>query len=274
MRNVLRRADADIHTALVTGACSGIGHAIATQLASLGYRLILVSQRAHALQKTCQQLAEQHGVTATPIVLDLACPSAAEALWSAVEKLGVEVDIWVSNAGMLSACEVAHVPLEQVQALLHLHVTTPSLLLRLVAQRQAARRRGFVLVVSSISAFGAWPTIAYYGASKRYLRSLALALRHELAPLGVGVTCLTPGSVATGLYRLSPWQLWLGAQLRILADPTDIARTALSALFARHAEVIPGWSGKAMALAMASTPAPVISGLYRMTQRLRRRPAP
>ena len=84
-------------------------------------------------------------------------------------------------------------------------IVSESYLGRPISAREALRRStpyiGRILIVSSISAFRPYPGIAIYSASKRYLFDLADALRHELLPWGVTVTCLAPGAVATGLYE-------------------------------------------------------------------------
>lgn len=92
--------------------------------------------------------------------MDLARPEAAAALYEELQRRDLEIDILVSNAGMLMFGEVADASPERTNALLQLHVVTPSLLARYLGHDMRARRRGHILFVSSISAVRDFPGIA------------------------------------------------------------------------------------------------------------------
>ncbi len=235
-----RASDVQRGAALVTGACSGIGRALAEGLAARGHDLVLVSQRPRELSAAAQALANKYGVAAQPIVCDLARPQAAEELYAAVQAQGLRIDILVGNAGMFFFGEAADAELTRASALLQLHVVTPSLLCTLFARELRARRRGHILLVSSISAFRDFPGIAYYGSSKKYLRGFACALRSELAVYGVNVTCLLPGATATALYDPEVVPVGLAQRLGVMMQASEVAEAGLGALFAGQAECIPG----------------------------------
>lgn len=236
----LPRATSALRTALVTGACSGIGRALATRLGSLGFDLVLVSNRAEPLGETAAAIRREHGVTTHAIPMDLARPDAAAELHAAVRALGLDVDVLVLNAGIFFFGEVADASPERANTLLQLHVVTPSLLATLFGKELRARRRGHVLFVSSISAWRVLPGIAYYGASKAYLLGFAQALRSEIAPYGVNVTCLLPGATATALYDPNVVPVDLAMRLGMMMRPEQVAEEGLRAMFAGEAEIIPG----------------------------------
>ena len=233
--------------ALVTGACSGIGRALATRLASLGYELILVSNRAAELAAAAQEIGRAHSVAVHTIVSDLARPEAAEELYQAVRDKGLQVDILISNAGFFFFGEAVDASPERAKAMLQLHVVTPSLLCTRFGRDMRAHGRGHILIVSSISAWRDFPGISYYGASKRYLRGFARALRSELGVYGVNVTCLAPGPTATNLYDTDVVPVERAKRLGIMMDPATVAEAGLRAMFAGRAEHIPGWLARAMA---------------------------
>jgi short-subunit dehydrogenase len=186
--------------------------------------------------------------------MDLAQPEAARLLHEEVGQLGLEVDVLVSNAGMLLFGEVAEEDPMRAASLLHLHVTTPSLLALFFGRDMRTRRNGYLLLVSSASAWCDFPGIALYGSTKRYLRSFSAALREELRPWGVGVTCLAPGAVATDLHGRGSRAAAKAAKMGLLKDPAPVARAAVRGMLREKALVLPGLGAKTMALAAALTP--------------------
>jgi short-subunit dehydrogenase len=240
--------------ALVTGACSGIGLELARELARRGYALVLVSNRAAELELAAQRLAADHGVTAHAVAMDLARHDAAESLYDKVRGLDVDIDVLVNNAGMLLFGEVVDTDPERIQAMLQLHVTTPSMLVRYFGADMRARRSGHIMFVSSASTWCDFPGVALYGGTKRYLRSFAASIREDLAPWGVNVTCLAPGAVATDLYGQSGGAAAKAAKLGLLGDPAAVAGTGLKGMFRGKALVLPGMGAKLMAVGAALTP--------------------
>jgi hypothetical protein len=249
--------------ALVTGGCSGIGKAIARRLGSMGYELVLVSQRPEELRAAAEEIAAAFGTAAHPLPLDLARPEAAAELYRAVRSRGLEVDVLVNNAGMFFFGEAADASLPQANALLQLHVVTPSLLCTLFGRDMRARRSGHILVVSSIAAWRDFPGIGYYGSSKKYLRGFARSLRSELGVYGVNVTCLAPGATATALYDPSVVPVGLARRLGVMMDADRVAEAGLRALFARKAECTPGLVTRSMLIAAAIAPQWLIDLLRR-----------
>jgi uncharacterized protein len=249
--------------ALVTGACSGIGRAIAFRLAARGHDLVLVSNRAEALAGTAAEIRAAHGVVVHDMVFDLARPQAAAELYQAVRAAGIEVDVLVNNAGMFFFGEAADAEPEKAQALLQLHVVTPSLLCTHFGRDMRTRRRGHILIVSSLSAWRDFPGISYYGSSKKYLRGFACALRSELAVYGVNVTCLAPGATATGLYKLSSVPVERARRWGVMMDADAVAKAGLRALFARRAECMPGLLTRLMMVLAVLTPQWIIDLIRR-----------
>ena len=259
----LPRADSRLRLALVTGASSGIGRAMALRLGSLGYALVLVSERADDLTAVAEEIRAAHEVAVHPVVMDLARPEAAEELYAAVRALGVEVDILVNNAGFFFFGEAVDASPERANAMLQLHVVTPSLLCTRFGRDMRTRGRGHVLIVSSISAWRDFPGISYYGSSKKYLRGFARALRSELGVHGVNVTCLAPGATATGLYDPNVVPVERAKRLGIMMDADLVAEAGLRAMFAGRAEHIPGMLTQLMTLGAVLTPQWVIDLIRR-----------
>jgi short-subunit dehydrogenase len=171
--------------------------------------------------------------------------------------------VLVVNAGMFFFGEVADADPARANAMLQLHVVTPSLLCTYFARDMRARRRGRILLTSSISAWRAFPGIAYYGATKTYLRTFAAALRCELAPYGVGVTTLAPGATDTGLYDPTVVDMDRARRFGVMMDAGKVADAALAALFAGKPECVPGAFNRLATLAMRLVPQRLIDVVRR-----------
>lgn len=264
-------ADDPPRVALVTGGCSGIGRAIAERLAARGHPIVLVSERPTELAEVAAAIRAAHRVPVHPIAQDLARPEAAAELHAAVRSLGLEVDILVNNAGFFFFGETVDADPARANAMLQLHVVTPSLLCTHFGRDMRARRRGHILIVSSISAWRDFPGISFYGSSKKYLRGFARALRCELAVHGVSVTCLAPGATATALYNATAVPVARARKLGVMMEADAVADAGLAAMFAGKAEHIPGLLTRAMTLAAVLTPQWVIDRLRRHGPWLRHR---
>jgi short-subunit dehydrogenase len=213
-----------------------------------------VSENPERLAACAAEIGAASATSPHSIVCDLARPEAAEELHRAVAALGVEPDVLVINAGMFFFGEAADADPVKANALLQLHVVTPSLLCTRFGRDMRARRRGRILLTSSISAWRDFPGISYYGTSKKYLRGFARALRSELAPYGVVVTCLAPGATYTGLYDPHVVPVERAHRLGVMMDPGAVAAAGLRALFAGKAECVPGIVNRLSTIAMMLVP--------------------
>lgn len=241
--------------ALVTGASSGIGAAFSRQLAEEGWNLVMVSNRAEECDRMAVQLHENYGVETKALCIDLTLPDAAERLYALCRAEGVEVDVFINNAGMLLFGVLERSNPEQVERIVALHCATPTQLCRLFGAEMAARGRGYILLVSSITAWMPYPTVSAYAASKAYLKSLGQSLWYEMRGRGVGVTTLFPSAVDTPLYDLDERMRCRLRRLGLMLTPEEVARKGLKALFARRRRIIPGFWAKGLVVVCALLPA-------------------
>lgn len=211
----------------------------------------MVSHREAELSCAATDLSRDYQVKVCPLTMDLARPEAALDLYEeVVARRRLEIEILVSNAGIYFFGEVTDIAPQRALAMLQLHVVMPSLLAHYFGRDMRARRSGHILVVSSISAWRDFPGIAHYSSSKRYLRSFSSALREELRPWGVNVTCAAPGPAATGLYDQTGVPVKSAVKYRVMKDPAWVARIAVRAMFRGKALVVPGFSAKLMTVGM------------------------
>lgn len=250
--------------ALVTGASSGIGYAFAVQLAARGYGVVLVSNRETENRVAAERIAREYGVATLPLYLDLAQPDAAERLYAETSRRGLVVSVLVSNAGILHFGLLADMPPERLRTLVTLHCQTPALLCRLYGDAMRRRGGGHILVVSSVTAWMPYPTIAAYAATKSFLVSFARSLDIELRDEGVTVTTLCPGAVDTPFYTLSARQRRLLVGFGVMLQPDTVARKGLRALFRGRRRCIPGLFTKLCLFFCRLFPAPLLRPVLRI----------
>jgi uncharacterized protein len=177
--------------AVVTGASSGIGRALASEFASVGFDLVVAAEDER-IQAVAFDL-QAAGVRATGVKVDLSAENGVQALHSAVRGLGRTPEAVVITAGSGGSGDFARDDLASELRLVGLNVTGAVHLAKLMLAEMTARGSGGLLFTSSIAATPPGPYHATYVASKAFLLSFAEALRYELRDTGVRVTALMPG---------------------------------------------------------------------------------
>lgn len=241
--------------ALITGASSGIGAEYAHQLARKGHNVIIVSNQRDANEAIASELASQYGVTAVPMYADLSTADAAEQIYATCKEMDAEVDILVSNAGVLHFGRFVNTTDEYLDFITALHCTTPMKLCRRFAMDMCARGKGHILIMSSLTAWTPFPTMSLYGSTKVALKSFAQSLWYELRPYGVSVTTIFPGAVDTPLYNLSQSKRHLFRSLGVMMSAERLARCGLRAMFGGRRTCIPGLFSKIAVFACYLLPA-------------------
>ncbi len=227
--------------ALVTGASSGLGEALARALAARGYRLILASENGPELERVRGQIAAGAPEQPRALVEDLALPGAGERLYERCRELGWPVEVLVNCAGVFLNLEKELAEPASAERLLALHAQTPTQLCLRFGSQMIQRRRGFILNVASISALFPDPSSLTYGPSKRYLLALSAGLRLCWREYGVRVCCLVPGGTRTAFFAHN--DIYLPGMVADRLYPAEkCARRALAALFRGRGRLTPGLS--------------------------------
>ncbi|MGB0084426.1 MAG: SDR family NAD(P)-dependent oxidoreductase [Rhodomicrobiaceae bacterium] len=184
--------------AVITGAGSGIGRALAIEAAGRGIRLALTGRRREALQQT---LAKLPGAGHFAVAGDVTSPADRASLMGAIEARWGGLDLLVNNAGLVPVGPLAKITDDELHAVVATNLLAPMALVRLalplLRRGQAAR----VVNIGSVLGDIPYPLFAAYSASKSGLRGFSTALRRELAPLGVGVTYAAPRATRTAASR-------------------------------------------------------------------------
>ncbi len=222
--------------ALVTGASSGIGEAIARALAAEGYDLTLVARRENELARVVASLG---AVRAEPLVADLGDLDAIEGVLQRAEaKLG-PVDVLVNNAGSQIVAPTEEVSPADGERLLTLNIFAPFRLTRAALAGMLERKRGTIVDISSLSALAPTPGMFHYSASKAALAAASESLRAEVKGRGVHVLTVYPGPVKTAMADAAIARYDKDPMGRLPLGSTDeLARMVVTAIRRRRARVI------------------------------------
>lgn len=244
-------------TALITGASSGIGEAIARQLAAHGANLILVARSERRLQALAAELSQQYGVMATVIAADLSQSGAGRKLQQETEARGLQVDLLVNNAGFGGFSEFARQDPQEISEMIAVNVTALTDLTRRFLPAMLERGRGRVLNVASTAGFIPGPLMAVYYATKAYVLSFSEAVNEELRGTGLSVTALCPGPVDTGFQdaaTLNESKLMTGVTRLAMLDVETVARIGVEAMLRGQGVAVAGLANKVQVSAFRLLP--------------------
>ncbi|MEJ5914457.1 SDR family NAD(P)-dependent oxidoreductase [Pseudokineococcus sp. 1T1Z-3] len=238
-------------TAVVTGGAGGIGAALARLLAARGSHLALLDRDAEALAALARRLSARHpDLSVRTYVVDLADAGATARACEAVLADHPRVTLVVANAGTAVGGLFADLTHEEFWRVVEVNLRSTVQVVGALLPRLRASPGAHVAVVSSVFGLVAPPGQSAYATSKFAVRGFAEALRVELAPEGVGVTCVMPGGTRTRLAADAPAAAALSAQdadagraafeRMLRMSPVDVAERVLRGVERRRPRVLVG----------------------------------
>lgn len=236
--------------ALVTGASEGIGAAFASELAARGLNLVLVARREDRLAALARALSSAHRVSVEVIAADLGTVPGVDAVLA--EITGKEIGLYVGSAGFGTSGAFVGNPVAEELNMIDVNCRALCALAHPLARAMQTRRRGGIVLMSSLVAFQGVASSANYAATKAYVQTLAEGLAAELRPHGVDVLASAPGPVDTGFAARADMRM--GAA----ATPEAVAKATLAAL-GRRTTVRPGGLAKLLGYGLGMLPRSVRS---------------
>lgn len=230
-------------TALVTGASAGLGAAFARLFAADKHDLLLVARRRDRLLALSQQLSSNHGITAHVFAADLGTPHGPSEVVAEVQRLGLQIDFLVNNAGFGTSGPFIKADPGRELEMVDVNVRAVVELTRAFAPAMVERGRGRILNLGSTAGFQAGPFMATYYASKAFVNLFTEALSYELRGTGVTATVSCPGATATEFAAVAGNEksrlFRMGA-----ASPEEVAKEAYRAMMAGKPMIIHGVKNK------------------------------
>ena len=187
-----------MNTALVTGATSGFGRAIALRLAALGYNLVVTGRRKELLDTLLHEINQKYSVEVFALNFDVrdknACENALNSLPEALRK----IDLLVNNAGLAAgAAPFQESDTEDFERMIDTNVKGLLYITKLIVPGMIERNKGHIVNISSIAGIEVYPTGNVYCASKHAVNAITKGLRIDLVKHGIRVSSISPGMAET-----------------------------------------------------------------------------
>ncbi len=244
--------------ALITGTTSGIGEAFAQRLAQEKYDLVLVAKNELKLREQAQYLTRQFHVRVYQIVIDLLEENAAHRVFLAVQKLKLDVQLLINNAGFNEFGSFLHTSIQNEINMINLHVVRTTEIMKLFLPPMVKNQQGRIVNVASTGAYIACPNDAVYAATKAYILFLSKGIGSELKDTGVSVTTLCPGSTNTQFAVKAGMENTLLFKLFVM-NPESVADIGYRGAMKRRVVVIAGGYNKLLVLSAKILPSSIIN---------------
>lgn len=216
---------ADYHkTAVITGATSGIGKAVAEALAADGYGLVITGRNETVLKDLAGTLGCGF------ICSEINEASLPQRLYQmSLNRFG-RCDVLINNAGMIESGDIATIDIDRVSEMVRTNVEAPFRFVYTFVKKFLGNRKGHIINISSVMGTKVRETAGAYAGTKYAIEALSEALRMELADTDIKITCIEPGLVRTQLHR--KWEKHPSEALGIPnpLNPEDIAEVVRDVL--------------------------------------------
>jgi len=251
-------------TALITGASSGIGLALARQMAP-DFDLALTARNQARLEEIARELTQAHGNLVHVIPADLLRPEAPDQIFAEIARRDLRVDVLVNNAGFGSYGPFAENRFQDEAGMIQVNISALTHLTKLALPQMLERKSGRIMNVASTAGFQPGPLMAVYYATKAYVISFSEAIANELQGSGVTVTCLCPGATESEFARRADMEK---SRLFKMGKMTseDVAREGYRAMMQGKTLIITGMRNKLMAESVRFAPRKMVAAIARRVQ--------
>ncbi|MBE8596717.1 2,3-dihydro-2,3-dihydroxybenzoate dehydrogenase [Xenorhabdus sp. BG5] len=225
------------YVAVITGACGGIGEAIANRLAMKGIILALIDKQAEALQSLVNRLSDEYSQSIIGFPVDVAESQQVGSAFLAIRNQLGPIGYLVNGAGVLHHTAVENTDIDVWNRIFAVNATGVFNVSKAAASYMQEQKKGSIVTVASNAARVPRATMAAYCASKAAAQAFTYALGLEVAPFGIRCNVVAPGSTDTSMLRSmwadeddknhtlygNPEQFRIGIPLRKVATPDEIA---------------------------------------------------
>ncbi|MFM2304854.1 MAG: hypothetical protein RLZZ135_2266 [Cyanobacteriota bacterium] len=248
--------------ALITGASSGIGKALAENFAKDGYDVILAARSVSTMESQAADLTERYNITATVIAADLESSDGATNLYKEIENRGFILSALANNAGYGTFGEFKDSTLQSELAMMQINMTAIVVLTKLFLPDLLATN-GKIINTASTAAFQPGPYMAVYYATKAFVLSFSEAIAAELEGTGVTVTALCPGPTASGFQDKADMHASALVKNKNLPTAAEVAVLGYRAMQRGQRVYIPGLINWLMVQSLRLTPRSLVTKIVK-----------
>lgn len=214
-------------TALVTGASRGIGRAVALKLAQGGAKVIINYRRSDAAANELAEQIKNNGGSAVCIKADVSSIDSVKEMVDIINKEHGGLDILVNNAGILVDKPLTDTGDDELDNIFATNLNSVFYVVKLAAKAMIKKRYGKIINIASAAAFGGYPGLSAYSASKGAVVAMTKSMARELGGRNIRVNCVAPGFIETEMTSIYPAEMIEGvlrsASIKRIGTPEDIA---------------------------------------------------
>jgi short-subunit dehydrogenase len=229
--------------ALITGSSSGIGRAIAEELASRNHNVLLIALPGTGLHEVVDHVRTTYGVEAFGFETDLTSPNATQHILEWIKSNRFNIRILVNNAGFGNLCALEKTNPLQIASMIALNNQTMVMLTRLMIPELKRYGESYLMNVGSLASFLPLPNKALYAATKSFVYAFSAAMRIELRCNNIHVSCLCPGGTRTSKSVMDRIES-SGANALFIQSARQVAIEAVNGMLGKKFRIIPGWHNR------------------------------
>jgi uncharacterized protein len=246
--------------ALVTGASGGIGKDISGLFAADKINLVITARNLEKLESNRDELIKLYGIKVEIYPCDLSLPESPDKLFSFIKNKSLNISYLVNNAGFGYFGDSIKPDYSLYEKMLCLNINALTHLTYLFAREMTDRKEGYILNISSTSAFQPVPTLNIYAATKAYVLNFGEAINAELKGTGVSVTTLCPGNTKTNFHRVAGFGTLRTSRI-FWKDSKTVAGIGYKAMMKRKRLIVCGFFNKVLAFSVRFAPRFAVPGI-------------
>lgn len=226
--------------AIVTGASSGLGRAIANELAVRGHNLVLIALPGTGLGEVCSGLEKVHNIVAHCFEADMCESDTPGLIRDFTSSKGIVPDILINNVGIGYGGEIGRYSEESISETIFLNLRCATMLTNYYIPDLRSHTQSYILNMGSYSGFVPMPFKSIYSASKAYIYHFSISVSEELHGTGVSVSVAMPGPVLTN--RKVRERIAAGGKGAVISslEADEAAREIIKQMFRRRRVIVPG----------------------------------